>query len=204
MRRWPGSAWKSARAEALLSTWKDNLSHHQYTMHELSYSANGSLHDDLLSRFMRMKESYSDKFLQHVALNFILAGRDTSSVAMSWFFYLVIQNPKVEENILKEISSVLLETRGDDVAKWTDEPLGFEEVDRLVYLKAALSETLRLYPSVPEDSKHVVADDVLPDGTFVPAGSSVTYSIYSRSRMKVNMGVKTVEYRPRSDVITGR
>jgi fatty acid omega-hydroxylase len=56
---------------------------------------------------------------------------------------------------------------------WVDEPLGFEEVDHLTYLKAALTETLRLYPSVPEDSKHVVEDDVLPDGTFVPAGSSV-------------------------------
>ncbi|KAJ0739930.1 putative unspecific monooxygenase [Helianthus annuus] len=165
--------------------------------HELSNQLkDGSLHDDLLSRFMRMKESYSDKFLQHVALNFILAGRDTSSVAMSWFFWLVIQNPKVEEKILKEICTVLLETRGDDVEKWLDEPLGFDEVDQLVYLKAALSETLRLYPSVPEDSKHVVSDDVLPDGTFVPAGSSVTYSIYSAGRMKSTWGEDCLEYRP--------
>ncbi|MCI33063.1 cytochrome P450 86A2-like, partial [Trifolium medium] len=144
--------------------------------------------DDLLTRFMRKKESYSDKFLQHVALNFILAGRDTSSVALSWFFWLVIQNPRVEEKILREICTVLMETRGADMEKWTDEPLGFEEVDRLVYLKAALSETLRLYPSVPEDSKHVVNDDVLPDGTFVPAGSSVTYSIYSAGRLKSTWG----------------
>nr|AYV88875.1 cytochrome P450 oxidase CYP86A147 [Polygala tenuifolia] len=153
-------------------------------------------HDDLLSRFMKKKESYSDSFLQHVALNFILAGRDTSSVALSWFFWLVTQNPRVEEKILREICSVLIETRGENVAKWTDEPLRFEEVDRLVYLKAALSETLRLYPSVPEDSKHVVADDVLPDGTFVPAGSSVTYSIYSAGRMKSTWGEDCLEFRP--------
>ncbi|KAI4338402.1 hypothetical protein MLD38_023466 [Melastoma candidum] len=127
----------------------------------------GNPHDDLLSRFMKKKDSYSDSFLQHVALNFILAGRDTSSVALSWFFWL-----------------------------WSDEPLGFEEVDRLVYLKAALSETLRLYPSVPEDSKHVVADDVLPDGTFVPAGSSVTYSIYSAGRLKSTWGDDCLEFRP--------
>ncbi|KAL0379506.1 UNVERIFIED_CONTAM: cytochrome [Sesamum angustifolium] len=120
-------------------------------------------HDDLLSRFMKKKESYSDEFLRYVALNFILAGRDTSSVALSWFFWLVIQNPRVETKILQEICTVLIETRGSDVDRWADEPLAFEEVDRLVYLKAALSETLRLYPSVPEDSKHVVADDVLPD-----------------------------------------
>ncbi|KAL3649561.1 hypothetical protein CASFOL_005964 [Castilleja foliolosa] len=153
-------------------------------------------HDDLLSRFIKKKESYSDKFLQHVALNFILAGRDTSSVALSWFFWLVMQNPRVENKIIDEICLMLIETRGDDVGKWVDEPLDFEEVDRLIYLKAALSETLRLYPSVPEDSKHVVADDVLPDGTFVPAGSSVTYSIYSAGRMRSAWGEDCLEFKP--------
>lgn len=156
----------------------------------------GTLHDDLLSRFMNKKESYTDKFLQHVALNFILAGRDTSSVALSWFFWLVSQTPRVEEKILIELCTVLMDTRGGDTSKWTEDPLGFEEVDRLTYLKAALSETLRLYPSVPEDSKHVIADDVLPDGTFVPAGSNITYSIYSAGRMKYIWGEDCLEFRP--------
>lgn len=157
----------------------------------------GNPHDDLLSRFMKKKESYSDEFLQHVALNFILAGRDTSSIALCWFFWLITQNPCVEEKILREICTVLIETRGDDdIATWTEEPLVFEEADRLVYLKAALSETLRLYPSVPEDSKHVVNDDVLPDGTFVPAGSSVTYSIYSTGRMRSTWGDDCLEFKP--------
>ena len=156
----------------------------------------GIPHDDLLSRFMKKKESYSEEFLQHVALNFILAGRDTSSVALSWFFWLVIQNPNVEEKIITEICTVLMETRGNDTSKWVQEPLVFEEVDRLMYLKAALSETLRLYPSVPEDSKHVVADDILPSGTFVPKGSSITYSIYSIGRMKFVWGDDCLEFKP--------
>ncbi|RAL51059.1 hypothetical protein DM860_005415 [Cuscuta australis] len=157
----------------------------------------GSQHDDLLSRFMiKKRESYSDKFLQHVALNFILAGRDTSSVALSWFFWLVSLNPRVEEKILIELCSVLTETRGSDTSKWLEDPLVFDEVDRLIYLKAALSETLRLYPSVPEDSKHVIHDDVLPDGTFVPAGSNITYSIYSSGRMKFIWGEDCLEFKP--------
>ncbi|KAJ4843636.1 hypothetical protein Tsubulata_020150 [Turnera subulata] len=162
----------------------------------LNQRKDGNPHDDLLSRFMKKKESYSDTFLQHVALNFILAGRDTSSVALSWFFWLVTQHPSVEEKILHELCTVLISTRGDDVSKWLDDPLVFEEVDRLLYLKAALSETLRLYPSVPEDSKHVVADDMLPDGTFVPAGSSVTYSIYASGRMRSTWGDDCLEFRP--------
>lgn len=152
-------------------------------------------HDDLLSRFMR-KGSYSDSSLQHVALNFILAGRDTSSVALSWFFWLVSTHPAAEQGIVTELCSVLAETRGEGMQSWVDSPLAFEELDRLVYLKAALSETLRLYPSVPEDSKHVVADDVLPDNTFVPAGSAITYSIYSTGRMKSVWGEDCLEFRP--------
>ena len=49
-------------------------------------------HNELMPRFMR-KGTYSDDSLQHVALNIILAGRDTSSVALSWFFWLVSANP---------------------------------------------------------------------------------------------------------------
>lgn len=153
-------------------------------------------HDDLLSRFMKRKEAYSEAFLQHVTLNFILAGRDTSSVALSWFFWLVSQNQRVEAKILIELCEVLMETRGNNTCKWLEEPLGFEEIDKLIYLKAALSETLRLYPSVPEDSKHVISDDVLPSGTLVPAGSSITYSIYSIARMEHIWGEDCLKFKP--------
>ncbi|OVA14000.1 Cytochrome P450 [Macleaya cordata] len=112
----------------------------------LNQQENGSLqHDDLLSRFMKKKESYSNSFLQHVALNFILAGRDTSSVALSWFFWLLIHNPKVEEKIVREICTVLIETRGDDTTKWNDEPLMFDEVDRLIFC--------RMVHSCPQDRR---------------------------------------------------
>ncbi|XP_050237114.1 cytochrome P450 86A1 [Mercurialis annua] len=156
--------------------------------------------DDLLSRFMKKRDVDGNLFpisvLQRIALNFVLAGRDTSSVAMSWFFWLVMNNPEVEGKIITEITTVLKDTRGDNSEKWINEPLDFDEADRLVYLKAALAETLRLYPSVPQDFKYVVADDTLPDGTFVPAGSTVTYSIYSVGRMKSIWGEDCMEFKP--------
>ncbi|KAK2967056.1 hypothetical protein RJ640_015276 [Escallonia rubra] len=156
--------------------------------------------DDLLSRFMKKTDAngnhFSSSVLKRIALNFVLAGRDTSSVALSWFFWLVMNNPTVENKIIEEISTVMLETRGENRSKWTENPLVFDEADRLVYLKAALAETLRLYPSVPEDFKYVVSDDVLPDGTLVPAGSTVTYSIYSVGRMKSIWGEDCMEFKP--------
>ncbi|KAF8717051.1 hypothetical protein HU200_026162 [Digitaria exilis] len=156
--------------------------------------------DDLLSRFMKKRDGNGRAFpkdvLQWIALNFVLAGRDTSSVALSWFFWLIMQRRDVERRVVMEIASVLRETRGDDTGRWIEEPLDFDELDRLVYLKAALAETLRLYPSVPQDSKYVVADDVLPDGTVVPAGSAITYSIYSVGRMESIWGKDCAEFRP--------
>ncbi|CDO99497.1 unnamed protein product [Coffea canephora] len=156
--------------------------------------------DDLLSRFMKKRDVDGNLFpssvLKRIALNFVLAGRDTSSVALSWFFWLVMNNPRVEQKIVNELSTVLQDSRGDDIEKWIEEPLVFDEADRLVYLKAALAETLRLYPSVPEDFKYVVSDDVLPDGTHVPAGSTVTYSIYSMGRMKTVWGEDCMEFKP--------
>ncbi|PIA32114.1 hypothetical protein AQUCO_04500011v1 [Aquilegia coerulea] len=156
--------------------------------------------DDLLSRFMKKRDVDGNFFpgsvLSRIALNFVLAGRDTSSVALSWFFWLVMTHPEIEANIIREISMVLKDTRGDDREKWVEEPLNFDEADRLTYLKAALAETLRLYPSVPEDFKYVISDDILPDGTYVPAGSSVTYSIYSVGRMKSIWGEDCLEFRP--------
>ncbi|MQL94857.1 hypothetical protein Taro_027521 [Colocasia esculenta] len=157
--------------------------------------------DDLLSRFVKKRDEKGEAFpmpvLKWVALNFVLAGRDTSSVALSWFFWEVMRRPDVEGKIIAEITAVLAETRGrDKVAEWSKEPLAYEELERLVYLKAVLAETLRLYPSVPEDTKYVVADDVLPDGTRVPAGSSLTYSIFSVGRMTSIWGKDCLEFRP--------
>ncbi|KAK6145301.1 hypothetical protein DH2020_022121 [Rehmannia glutinosa] len=156
--------------------------------------------DDLLSRFMKKRDIDGNLFpntvLKRIALNFVLAGRDTSSVALSWFFWLVMNTTRVEEKIIREISAVLQETRGKDTQKWIEEPLTFDEADRLIYLKAALAETLRLYPSVPEDFKYVVSDDVLPDGTALPSGSTVTYSIYSVGRMKSIWGEDCLEFKP--------
>lgn len=115
---------------------------------------------DILTVFMGLKDEngqpFSDKFLRDICVNFILAGRDTSSVALSWFFWLLDKNPQVEEKIIEEICRIVSE-REDDKDKESPKGLIFkpDEVKKMEYLQAALSEALRLYPSVPVDHKEV-------------------------------------------------
>jgi len=104
--------------------------------------------------------------------------------------------PEVEDKIVEEISTVLNDTHGVDHRKCVQEPFVFDEADQLVYLKAALAKTLCLFPFVSEDFKYVVSNDVLPDDTFIPAGLTVMYLIYSIGRMKSIWGEDCMEFKP--------
>ena len=151
-----GFLWRIQKAMGIGSEdkLKKSLEIVETYMNDAIDARKNSPSDDLLSRFLKKRDVNGNVIptdvLQRIALNFVLAGRDTSSVALSWFFWLVMNNSEVEKKIVDELSTILKETRGSDQGKWAEKPLEFDEADRLVYLKAALAETLRLYPSVPQ------------------------------------------------------
>ncbi|KAG8486857.1 hypothetical protein CXB51_020369 [Gossypium anomalum] len=137
---------------------------------------------DILSRFLNSGHS-DENFTTDIVISFILAGRDTTSAALTWFFWLIHKHPEVEKEILKEI-------------KEKSDMLVFEEVKDMAYIHASLCESMRLYPPVPTDSKRAVADDVLPDGTVVKKGSVVTYAPYAMGRMENIWGSDWEEFKP--------
>ncbi|KAJ4777217.1 Cytochrome P450 family protein [Rhynchospora pubera] len=137
---------------------------------------------DLLSRFIASGQ-YSDAYLRDVIVNFILAGRETTSSAMTWFFWLLSQRPDVKQKILDEISLV----KGD---------LGFQELREMNYLHAAITEAMRLYPPVPVNSMMCREDDTLPDGTFVGKQWLMSYNAYAMARMETIWGKDCTEYKP--------
>lgn len=146
--------------------------------------------EDLLSRFIG-KDENSTEFLRDIVISFILAGRDTTSSALSWFFWLLSVNPDVERNILKE-----LETIRSSNGKNPGDTYSFEELRDMHYLQAAISETLRLYPPVPVDTKACQSDDVLPDGTCVGKKWFVTYHTYAMGRMESIWGKNCRDFVP--------
>ncbi|MCO5594019.1 hypothetical protein L7F22_048038 [Adiantum nelumboides] len=157
--------------------------------------------EDLLSRFMKYNEgkdgAYNDVELRDSILNFMIAGRDTTAVALSWFLYCVCKHPFVGDKIYKEGLEVLglQENHGlgfEDVAQ----KIEHQHLAKMHYLHAALSETLRLYPPVPRDGKTALKNDVLPDGTFVEKGAQVSYVPYSMGRMEFLWGPDALSYNP--------
>lgn len=50
------------------------------------------------------KAQDNDTALRDMILNFIIAGRDTTAVSLSWFYYMLCCHPEVTEKIREEIS----------------------------------------------------------------------------------------------------
>lgn len=102
---------------------------------------------DVLTRFLQFKDM-SPQYLRDIILNFIIAGKDTTSSGMTWFIYLLCKHPEIQDKVAKEIKEVI---KFKDVMDFT----GFVNVmtedvlEKMHYLHATLTETLRLYPAVP-------------------------------------------------------
>lgn len=146
--------------------------------------------EDLLSRFIGNSEN-SVEFLRDIVINVILAGRDTTSSALTWFFWLLSSSPDVEERILQELETIRRKT-----GKLIGENYSFDEVREMHYLQAAISEAMRLYPPVPVDTRSCTEDDILPDGTFIGKDWFFTNHTYAMGRMESIWGKDCCDYKP--------
>lgn len=118
--------------------------------------------------------SMGDGELRDFVMNFMLAGRDTTAMLLTWCTYLIGKHPHVQERIREEMANVL---PGGDI-----QSVDWNRMKQLAYLKQVLQETLRLYPPVPMDGFQAVCDDELPGGHPVQKGDQLLYSAYAMHR----------------------
>ncbi|KAF0921843.1 hypothetical protein E2562_020307 [Oryza meyeriana var. granulata] len=155
--------------------------------------------DDLLSRFIQATTNDSGmvdyKYLRDIILNIVIAGKDSTSGSLAWFLYMVCKRPELQEKIFYEVIEA---TNAGDTTS-VDEflhSLTDQALNKMHYLHAALTETLRLYPSVPLENKQCFSDDVLPNGINVSKGDAVFYMPYAMGRMEFLWGKDAEVYRP--------
>ncbi|TMW62726.1 hypothetical protein Poli38472_005344 [Pythium oligandrum] len=118
-------------------------------------------------------------FLRDMVANFMFAGRDTTTQAMSWFFLNLSKRPDVAQKIREEVAAMV-----PDLATGKTPVPTMEQVQELTFLDAAIKESLRLYPAVPVTPKLVEEDIVLSDGTFLRKGWFAMLSAYGFARAK--------------------
>jgi cytochrome P450 len=135
---------------------------------------NGQIGQDLISRLMKAQDkktgyTMTKELLKDEAVNLFFASQDTTVNTLVWFFYLIGKHQTVHKKITEEIRN-----HKDDLL--TQENLG-----KLSYTKAALYETLRLYPPSTALIRQPL-EDVVIGGQAISKGTTIILGMYATHR----------------------
>lgn len=135
--------------------------------------------------------------LRSQLLNILLAGRDTTAGLLGWTFYTLARNPAS----YTKLRNVILEKFGT-----YDDPrdITFANLKGCTHLQHVLSEILRLWATVPINSRQAVRDTTLPRGggvdglspVYIKKGQEVNYFVHVMHRRKDIWGEDAAEFRP--------
>ena len=105
--------------------------------------------EDILSRFLPVKDVETDpKYLRDIILNFIIAGKDTTATSLFWFVYMLCKHPDIQEKVAQEVKEAMNLKEATNYADFAD-GVTEEALEKMQYLHAAITETVRLYPALP-------------------------------------------------------
>ena len=120
---------------------------------------------DLLGALLKMQHAdgspLSEKELRDEMMTLLLAGHETTAVALAWTWYLLALNNETETKLQQELKTVL----GDRDPTVADIP-------RLRYTAAVIKESMRLYPPAWGIGRKALADFEI-GGYRVPAGTNI-------------------------------
>jgi len=120
----------------------------------------------LAGRDKETGEGMSDQQIRDEVLTVLLAGHETTAVALTWTALDLAWHPEVARNLKAELDFVL-EGRTPT----------YSDLPRLRYTKAVVDESMRLHPPVWRISRKALEDDEVC-GYRVPKGSEVVISPY--------------------------
>ena len=98
-------------------------------------------------------ESLSDENIRYQINTFLIAGHETTSGLLSFTLYFLLNHPQVLARAYAEVDDVL----GRDIAAAPT----YAQINQLEYIRAILSEALRLWPTAPAFSVYPYEDEVL-------------------------------------------
>ncbi|XP_077286390.1 cytochrome P450 9e2-like [Arctopsyche grandis] len=87
----------------------------------------------------KVVRKWTDTELAAQAFLFFIAGFDTSSTLITFFFYEMLRNPDIQKRLQEEIDEFMLKSEGK---------LTYNDLQNMKYLDMTISETLRMWPPV--------------------------------------------------------
>jgi cytochrome P450 len=128
----------------------------------------GSARPDLLGALLAARDDagrpLSDRQLRDEAITLLLAGHETTALALVWTSYLLAREPAVAEALQAEVRRVLGE-----------HPASAADLDALPLTRAVVQEGLRLYPPAYAIGREARTDVEL-EGHRIPKGATVFMS----------------------------
>ena len=118
----------------------------------------GELLSMLMARDEETGETMTDEQLRVEVTTFLLAGQETTSLALTWTWYLLSQHPQARQRLEDELDGVL-----------KGRPPEYSDLVNLPYLRMVVDESLRLYPPAWGFSRQALAEDRL-GGFRLPRG----------------------------------
>ncbi|CAI0375970.1 unnamed protein product [Linum tenue] len=129
----------------------------------------------------------SDAVIKSTVLAMIAAGTDTATVTVTWAISLLLNNRHVLLRAQKELDDVVSKDRISP----TD-----DELNNLVYLKAIVKETLRLYPATPLSSPRQFTRDCHVGGYPAPEGTWLIVNLWKIHTDPEVWAPDPMEFRP--------
>lgn len=131
--------------------------------------------DDLLDHMLAAADPETGRQMTHrdVLHNmqfFIVAGHETTALALSWALYLLSTHPDIQDRVAAEAAAVL----GDRAAT-------AEDLDALPQTRQVLDEAMRLYPPVGMLARTAVGHDIVA-GREIRPGEILFLVIYALHR----------------------
>lgn len=123
---------------------------------------------DVLEQILREAVENSDLDMDDLVDNFLtifIAGQETTSNQLSFTLYEILEQPEIEQQILKELEGII-GSRND---------VEYEDLGKLEYLGQVLKEGLRLHPPIGGVQRMLLKDDSF-GGYKLPAKTYVTVS----------------------------
>jgi cytochrome P450 len=129
----------------------------------------GSARHDLLGMLISARDAdtdtaMDDKQLRDEVVTFLVAGHETTAVALSWACHLLSRHPEIEQRLHEQIDAAI-----------GSKPPALAELNALPYARMVLEESMRLYPPVWATIREARAEDQV-GGFRVPAAATVTVS----------------------------